>query len=59
MGIAIAKWLGTLTPTLLMGIYRGFNIYIIITEILCMVWDLTYIYLLNKKIKEEKLAATN
>lgn len=57
MTVAVAKWLGTLAPTILMGVYRDFNIYIIITGVLCSVWDLLYIYLLNKKIKEEKLAA--
>ena len=55
MAVAIAKWLGTLAPTILMGVYQGFNIYIIIMGILCTVWDLLYIYLLNEKIKEEKL----
>lgn len=56
MTIAIAKWLGTLAPTLLMGVVREFNIYIIIMGAMCSVWDLLYIYLLNKKIKEEKLS---
>lgn len=56
MAIAIAKWLGTLAPTLLLGVYRDINIYVIITGALCSVWDLIYIYQLNKKIKEEKLA---
>ncbi|MDD3184144.1 MAG: hypothetical protein PHT76_02415 [Anaerostipes sp.] len=54
MIIAVAKWLGTLAPTLLMGIYREFNVYIVMTGIICSVWDLLYIYLLNKKIQEEK-----
>ncbi|MDD4370572.1 MAG: hypothetical protein PHD56_05815 [Anaerostipes sp.] len=57
MIIAVAKWLGTLAPTLLMGIYREFNVYIVMTGIICSVWDLLYIYLLNKKIQEEKNVA--
>lgn len=56
MAVAIAKWLGTLAPTILMGVYQGFNIYIVIMGILCTVWDLLYIYFLHKKINEEQSA---
>ncbi|EPH77717.1 hypothetical protein D929_00042 [Enterococcus faecalis 02-MB-P-10] len=44
--IAIAKWIGTLVPTILMGIMNGINIYIVICGIVCTIFDLIYIYFL-------------
>ena len=54
MLIGIAKWLGTLAPTIQQGIVQGFNIFILMTGLLCSVWDITYIVLLKKKMNEEK-----
>ncbi|SHJ62469.1 transmembrane-type terpene cyclase [Parasporobacterium paucivorans] len=54
MLIAVAKWLGTLAPTIQQGIVQGFNIYILLTGILCSVWDILYIILLHKQIEKEK-----
>lgn len=54
MLIAVAKWLGTLAPTIQQGIVQGFNIFILMTGILCSVWDIAYIVLLRKKMNEEK-----
>lgn len=51
MLIAVAKWLGTLAPTIQQGIVQGFNIYILLTGIICSVWDILYIVLLHKKMK--------
>ena len=51
--IAVAKWLGTLTPTIY-GCLNGINVYILIMGILCSVFDLLYIYFLNKFKKEQK-----
>lgn len=41
--IAVAKWIGTLAPTILMGVWLGFNIYIVLTGIVCSVFDIIYI----------------
>lgn len=49
MLIAVAKWLGTLAPTIQQGIVQGFNVYILMTGILCSVWDILYIVLLYIK----------
>lgn len=40
--IAIAKWLGTLTPTILVGVIQGSR-FILGLGILCSVFDLIYI----------------
>ena len=57
MLIAVAKWIGTLAPTLLLGVVTQFNIYVILTGIICSVFDILYIVLLGKKIKAEKQIA--
>lgn len=50
MSIAVAKWLGTLAPTLYGQINgNGLARYILITGIVCCVFDLIYIYLLHQK----------
>lgn len=46
--IAIAKWLGTLAPTILMGCWQETNVYILVCGALCSVFDLIYIFLLIK-----------
>ena len=55
MLIAAAKWPGTLATTIQQRIAQGFHIFILMTEILCFVWDITYIVLLKKKMNEEKV----
>lgn len=55
MTMAIAKWLGTLAPTLLGGIIESFNIYILLMGIICFVFDLLYIAALHHFKKEEAL----
>lgn len=52
--IAVAKWIGTLAPALLMGVVQGFNIYIVLTGIVCSVFDLIYIVALSNWKKQEK-----
>ncbi|WEG72385.1 hypothetical protein [Vagococcus intermedius] len=49
--IAIAKWIGTLAPTILMGVVQSFNPFIIICGVFCSVFDIFYIYLLSPKNK--------
>ncbi len=44
--IAIAKWIGTLAPTILGAFIEGPNIYILLTGIICFVYDLIYIVVL-------------
>lgn len=48
--IGVAKWIGTLAPTLLFGLVGGLNVFILITGALCSVFDIAYIVLLNMKI---------
>lgn len=43
--LAIAKWIGTLAPTLIMGVMT-FNIVVLICGIFCSIFDLIYIYLI-------------
>lgn len=43
--LAAAKWLGTLAPTLLMGVIQ-YNALVLVSGILCSVFDLIYIALL-------------
>lgn len=52
IAIAVAKWIGTLAPTILMGVIHSFNIYIIIMGAICTVFDLIYIGLLvnNRRV---------
>ena len=54
MLIAVAKWIGTLAPTLLLGVVTQFNIYVILTGIICSVFDILYIVMLKQKLEEEK-----
>ena len=54
MLIAVAKWLGTLAPTIQQGLVQNFNIFILLTGLLCSVWDILYIVLLKRKIDAEK-----
>lgn len=56
MSIAVAKWIGTLAPALLMGVIQGFNIYIVLTGIVCSVFDIIYIVELSKWKKREETA---
>lgn len=51
--LAVAKWLGTLAPTITMGILST-NYVVLACGLLCSVYDIIYIVLLKKKIKEEK-----
>lgn len=53
MTIAVAKWLGTLAPALLMGVLQGFNVYIVLTGLICSVFDILYIVQLGKFKKQE------
>lgn len=47
MTIAISKWIGTLAPTILVGIILESTL-ILILGIFCTVFDLLYIWLLNR-----------
>ncbi len=58
--IAVCKWIGTLTPTIygyIYGVELGVHIYVLLTGILCSVFDLIYIYFLfkAKKVKKEEI----
>ena len=51
--IAISKWIGTLAPTILFGVigsgaFKGPSFLILVLGVLCSVFDLIYIYLLNR-----------
>lgn len=52
--MAVAKWIGTLAPAILMGVLRGFNIYIILMGVVCSVFDIIYIMVLNNWKKAER-----
>lgn len=57
MLLAVAKWIGTLAPLGIVSMNYGtseFQSLIITLGIFCSVYDLMYIYLLGKRIKEEK-----
>lgn len=54
MTIAVAKWIGTLAPTFLMGAVQGFNIYIVLTGLICSIFDILYIVLLRRFQREQK-----
>lgn len=56
--IAIAKWLGTLAPTILGGILQA-NIYMLLMGIICCVFDISYIFALAKKKKGSKTLAVD
>ena len=45
--IAIAKWIGTLAPTIVFGVYEG-SAFILTLGVLCSVFDLAYIALLAR-----------
>lgn len=49
MLLAVAKWLGTLAPALLMGVVNGFQPYVFTMGILCSLFDLIYIVMLKKR----------
>lgn len=48
MVIAIAKWVGTLAPTIQHGLLYGVNEYVLLMGALCFVWDALYIVLLAR-----------
>ena len=56
MTIAICKCIGTLTPTIF-GTIEG-NTFILVTGIICFIFDIIYIFFLHKVIQKEKLAET-
>lgn len=50
--LAAAKWIGTLAPTILMGIMT-YNVIVLVTGIFCSVFDIIYIVLLiNERHKQ-------
>lgn len=64
--IAYAKWLGTLAPTILIGILGGGkpfngepNSFILVFGIICSVLDIIYIVMLTNKQKQERLLANS
>ncbi|MBQ9646774.1 MAG: hypothetical protein IJV43_00210, partial [Oscillospiraceae bacterium] len=54
--IAVAKWIGTLAPALLQGVLWGFNPYIVLTGLVCSVFDILYIVLLRRFRQKEARA---
>lgn len=52
--MAFSKWIGTLAPTLLMGVLTDINSYIIICGVICSVFDIIYIIFLVKMKRLEK-----
>ncbi|MDD3340164.1 MAG: hypothetical protein PHS82_15060 [Lachnospiraceae bacterium] len=48
--LAIAKWIGTLAPTILMGVIH-FNIVVLVVGLFCSVFDIIYIILILKERK--------
>jgi hypothetical protein len=62
MTIAVSKWLGTLAPTILVGVLGGLglkspNRFILVTGLLCSLFDLIYIAMLARAILFEKRKA--
>ncbi|WP_262429210.1 transmembrane-type terpene cyclase [Paratissierella segnis] len=55
MLMAVAKWIGTLAPTILGGIIESFNIYILLMGIICYIFDVIYIVALHGFKKEESI----
>ena len=53
MMLAVAKWIGTLAPTITMGIMAT-NYVVLVCGLLCTAYDVIYIVLLYQKIKSEK-----
>ncbi|MDO4941551.1 MAG: hypothetical protein Q4E73_01770 [Lachnospiraceae bacterium] len=56
MLLAIAKWIGTLAPTITMGIMST-NYVVLACGLLCTIYDLIYIVLLYRTKKREQLEA--
>lgn len=57
MVIAVAKWIGTLAPTILQGVLWGINPYILLMGLVCCVFDIVYIVMLRRQIAAEGRAA--
>ena len=55
MVIAVSKCIGTLTPTIL-GAQEG-NLFILVTGIICFIFDVIYIYFLYRVKEKEKAGA--
>lgn len=60
--IAYAKFLGTLAPTVLLGVIGGQspfngmpNTFVLVFGVICAVLDITYIIMLTKKQKQEQI----
>ena len=53
--LACAKWIGTLAPTILMGVVV-FNPVVLACGVFCSILDIGYIFLLAKRISCEKAA---
>ena len=52
MTIAVCKCIGTLTPTIF-GTIEG-NMFILVTGVICFIFDMIYIYCLHHVIQKEK-----
>ncbi|MCL2135798.1 MAG: hypothetical protein FWH37_09710 [Candidatus Bathyarchaeota archaeon] len=46
--MTVAKWIGTLAPTILFGVLTQFNIFIVLMGIVCSVFDIISIVALCK-----------
>lgn len=55
--IAVNKWIGTLAPTILLGIIRGDQL-VLVLGIFCSVFDISYIFYLNS-VKKSVLERTD
>lgn len=53
MLLAVAKWIGTLAPTITMGMMET-NYVVLACGLLCSVYDVMYIILLRQTINKEK-----
>lgn len=51
--IAVAKWIGTLAPAILQGVLWGYDPHILLTGLICSVFDILYIILLVQFQKKE------
>lgn len=56
MLIAVCKCIGTVTPTIF-GTIEG-NTFILVTGIICFIFDMVYIFCLHHVIKKEKAVST-
>lgn len=54
MVIAVAKWIGTLAPTIQHGFLYGVNEYVLLMGALCFVWDVVYMVLLARGMRERR-----